>query len=185
MNIRAKTMASLILCKMINHSFATAAFILSVTALLSPQIAAADTIYRGLLIDNQGALDLRAQRFPFNPTLSFNKDLQQIFNAPSNFRCALRMETAQPIPNVGNSSLLRGFAVFQATFDENPPAVPVGHVSVTPAPNIVMQDPSAEFANGLRADALQNPQAFNDLHIVGVPGRESTDDCQDRPKSFN
>lgn len=162
-----------------------AAAIITVVGALIPHPASAEYIYRGLLIDNQGALDLRTARMAFNPTLSFNKDLQAIYAAPQNFRCALRMDTQNPIPNVGDASPLNGFANFQATYDANPPAVPAGHVSVTPRPAIVMPNPAQEFANELRAEAMQNPDAFNDQHIVGVPTRDTDEDCHDRPKSFN
>lgn len=147
--------------------------------------AAAEYIYRGLLIDGQGALDLRTNRFQFNPALSFNKDLNQIAAAPSNFRCALRMNTTAPIPNVGDRSPLAGFAIFTATFDQNPPLLPIGHVSVQPSPGVPVANPAQEFANDLRAEAIDNPERFNDRYIVGVPGRDSDDDCRDRPKSFN
>jgi hypothetical protein len=162
-----------------------AAAIITILGALIPFPASAEYIYRGLLTDNQGALDLRTARMAFNPTLSFNKDLQAIYAAPQNFRCALRMDTQNPIPNVGDTSPLRGFANFQATYDANPPAVPVGHVSVTPRPAIVMPNPAQEFANELKAEAQHNPAAFNEAHIVGVPTRDTDEDCHDRPKSFN
>ncbi len=163
--------------------FATA--IIASLGAMTPYPAAAEYIYRGLLTDNQGALDLRTARMAFNPTLSFNKTLQAIFNAPQQFKCALRMDTQGPIPNLGDTSLLAGFANFQATYDAHPPAIPVGHVSVEPAPGIVMPNPAQEFSNELRNEALQHPALFNDRHIVGVPGREDDEDCRDRPKSFN
>ncbi|MCO5730249.1 hypothetical protein [Rhizobium sp. SSA_523] len=149
--------------------------------LIGASAASAEEIYRGLLTNNQGALDLRAARFAFNPSLSFNKDLAQIHAMPQQFRCALRMDTVNAIPNVGDASPLVGFGHFTATFDENPPHLPLGHVSVTP--NVAMANPAQRFANDLRNTALQNPLQFNDEHIVGV--RETDDECRDRPKLLN
>ncbi|MDO1584445.1 hypothetical protein [Rhizobium oryzicola] len=167
----------------IRHILITLGLLVTVVATAAP--ASAEYIYRGLLTDKQGALDLRTARFPFNPTLSFNKSLANIAAAPSGFKCALRLNTAKAIPQVGDSSTIVGFGIFTATFDQALPTPPAGHVSVTPSVPATMPNPAQQFANDLKATALANPGTFADTYIVGVPGHESDDDCRDRPKSFN
>lgn len=145
------------------------------------QTAVAEVIYRGLLEAN-GVLDLRENRFNFGGGgLSFNKQLAQILAAPANFNCALALYTDNPIPNVGDHSLIYRFGQFQATFDQNPPAPPLGHVSVTPAG--VVANPAREFANDIKAEAMQDPERFNETSIFGV--HQTDDDCRDKPKWLN
>lgn len=141
---------------------------------VSTLTAQAEPIYRGLLQNNQGILDLRSNRFHFNPGLSFNKDLANV----GNYDCALALYTNNAIPNVDDTSTIYGFELFEATFDENPPNPPAGHVSVTPVDE--MDEPSVEFAETLRAEARADPQNFNERNIFGVNATD--DECRDRPK---
>ncbi|MGN7293417.1 hypothetical protein [Rhizobium sp. SAFR-030] len=147
--------------------------------------ASAELIYRGLLTDNQGALDMRTNRFAFNLTLSFNKTLNSIFNAPQNFQCALQMDTVNALPNIGSTSPIRNFSSFEAQFDQAPPNPPAGHVSVTVAAPFIFGNPAETFANELKSEAMNTPETFAETYIVGVPNRESDEDCRLRAKHFN
>ncbi|MTH97026.1 hypothetical protein E1297_13610 [Roseibium sp. RKSG952] len=94
------------------------------------------------------------------------------------YNCALALYTDNPIPNVGNTSTLYRFGLFEATFDQNPPALPLGHVSVTPIG--AMPNPDVEFANDIKAEALGDPARFNEQNIFGV--NQTDEECREKPK---
>ncbi|AEV39744.1 hypothetical protein PSE_p0162 (plasmid) [Pseudovibrio sp. FO-BEG1] len=107
--------------------------------------------------------------------------MAQIMAAPQNFNCALMLDTTNPIPVVGNQSAINQFPGFDATFDQNPPAIPQGHVSVNDNPAVA--NPARAFANQIADIARNNPATFNDDHIVGV--HLTDDECRDKPKWLN
>ncbi|WP_208976174.1 hypothetical protein [Polycladidibacter stylochi] len=153
---------------------------LGICACLS-QAAMAEFIYRGLL-ENNGVIDLRQNRFNFaGGGLSFNKQMAQILAAPQNFNCALVLDTTNPIPNVGNHSTITNFPGFTATYDANPPAIPAGHVSVVDVPPVA--NPAQLFANTIAQLAHQNPDAFNERFIVGA--HQTDEDCHEKAKQLN
>lgn len=152
-------------------------------SLLFAAPAKAEFIYRGLLINNGVALDMRPQRFNFGGGgLSLNKVLANLLAVNPNTQCALRLDTTNPIPNVGDQSQVHDLPQgYMATFDQGVGGLPAGHVSLT-----TNADPAAQdFSTNLRLESEQNPAQFNDRFIVSIAGTEVADEeCRDYQKQF-
>lgn len=146
--------------------------------------AAAEEFYRGLLTANAGAvLDLRPQRFNFaGGGLSFNKVLANLLIVNPNTECALRLDTENAIPNVGDHSPVeRLLNTYTATYDAGIGGLPAGHVSLT----TTSVNPAQNFSDQLHTASLNDPNAFNDNFIVSIAGTDVADEeCRDKIKQF-
>lgn len=146
--------------------------------------AGAEEIYRGLLLANNGAvIDMRPQRFGFDGGgLSFNKVLANLVFVNPNTECALRLDTTNPIPNIGDFSRVNRIpGTYLATYDAGVGGLPAGHVSLT----TTAQHPAQNLSDVLHTASMNNPNAFNDNFIVSVAETEVADEeCRDKVKQF-
>lgn len=168
----------------IKYGFCVAVTALTILSGTGVRTAAAEEFYRGLLMANAGAvLDLRPQRFNFaGGGLSFNKVLANLLIVNPATECALRLNTEDAIPNVGDHSAVERLPnTYTATYDAGVGGLPAGHVSLT----TTAVNPAQNFSDQLHMASRNDPNAFNDNFIVSVAGTIVADEaCRDKIKQF-